>query len=97
MSYQVLLDQQVREFMESLDEKSRRICRENLLALEDDPYPRPGAGRGDREKLVYKGEEVYRLHISRHYTAIYDIFEDRDAVEVYELLPIDEAHKNYGH
>lgn len=95
MTYEVRLGDQPREYLSNLSEKSRRIVRENLLKLEEDPYPRPGAGSGDREKIVYEGEELYRMHIGRTHTAIYDVIEP-DVVEVYRLLPIDEAHKRYG-
>ncbi len=97
MSYQVTIDVDAREFLSSLDDKSQRICKENLLKLEDDPYPRPDSGTGDKEKIVFEGDEVYRLHIGRSYTAIYDILEDEQVVQILELLPIDEAHKRYGH
>lgn len=69
------LESRGNEFYRTLDEKSQRIVKRNLRGLEDDPSPRPGAGRGDREKLVYRGEEAYRMHISRTYTAIYRIAE----------------------
>lgn len=98
MSYQVLLDpDQAQPFYAGLDEKSQRIVRENLKALADDPYPRPGAGTGDREKITFEGRDVYRLHIGRTYTAIYDVFETKGEVRVYRILPIDEAHKRYGY
>lgn len=96
MEYEVLLGDQPREYVAELDEKSRRIVRENLLKLRDEPYPRPGASSGDREKIPFEGEEVYRLHIGRTHTAIYDVIESEDAVEVYRVLPIDEAHKRYN-
>lgn len=50
MSYEVLLHPAVDEFLRSLDEKSERICRDNLAYLEEHPYP--GEGRGDKEGLV---------------------------------------------
>jgi mRNA-degrading endonuclease RelE of RelBE toxin-antitoxin system len=96
MGYEVLLGDQPREYLSELDEKSHRIVRENLLKLTNEPYPRPGAGSGDREKIPFEGEEVYRMHIGRTHTAIYDVIEAEDAVEIYRLLPIDEAHKRYG-
>ena len=96
MSYNVLLSEAAEDYYKSLDEKSRRIVRGNLEELEDEPYPRPGAGSGDREQLVVDGEEIYRLHIGRTHTALYDIDEDRGRVLVVELLDIDEAHKRYG-
>lgn len=96
MGYEVLLGDQPREYLAKLNEKSRRIVRENLLQLRDEPYPRPGAGSGDREKIPFEGEELYRMHIGRTHTAIYDVIESKDVVEVYRLLPIDEAHKRYG-
>lgn len=95
MTYEILLGEQPREYQSHLDNKSRRIIRENLLKLADDPYPRPGAGGGDREKIVFEREGLYRMHIGRTHTTIYDVIEP-DTVEVYRLLPIDEAHKRYG-
>jgi hypothetical protein len=57
---------------------------------------RPGAGSGDRKQITFEGDEVYRMHIGRTHTAIYDVIEPEDTVEMYRLLPIDEAHKRYG-
>lgn len=96
MSYSVLLADQPREYIGALDEKSTRIVKENLRTLESDPYPRPGSGSGDREKLVIDGEEFYRLHIGRTHTAFYDVLEDEGEVRIVELLDIDDAHKRYG-
>lgn len=96
MSYSVLLAEQPREYIAALDDKSTRIVKDNLAKLEDDPYPRPGSGQGDREKLVVDGEEMYRLHVGRTHTAFYTILDDREQVRVVELLDIDEAHDRYG-
>jgi mRNA-degrading endonuclease RelE of RelBE toxin-antitoxin system len=96
MSYSILLSADAREYFTQLDEKSQRILRDNLKKLESDPYPRPGSGSGDREKLVVDGEEIYRLHIGRTHTALYDILEAKEQVRVIEILPIDEAHDRYG-
>jgi len=96
MSYEVLLAEEAREYVGSLDEKSVRIVKENLRKLADDPYPRPGSGSGDKEKLVVDGEELYRLHIGRTHTAFYDVLEADDEVRVIEVVDIDEAHKRYG-
>lgn len=94
MSYDVLLGDQPRDFLETAGEKTHRICRENLLKLEDDPYP--GSGRGDKERLVVDGTERYRLHIGRTFTAFYDIDETNSTVRVFEIVDIDTAHKRYG-
>ncbi|WP_424005629.1 type II toxin-antitoxin system RelE family toxin (plasmid) [Haloarcula salina] len=96
MSYNVLLADQPREYISALDDKSRRIVKENLGKLADDPYPRPGSGQGDKEKLVVDGEELYRLHIGRTHTSFYDILEDKQEVRIIEVLDIDEAHNRYG-
>lgn len=95
MTYEVRLGDQPRDYLSHLSEKSRRIVRENLLKPAEEPDPRPGAGSGDREKIVFEGEELYRMHIGRTHTAMYAVI-DPDVVEVYRLLPIDEAHKRYG-
>ncbi|MFC7076117.1 type II toxin-antitoxin system RelE family toxin [Haloarcula halophila] len=96
MSYEILLADEARDYLAALDAKSTRIVKENLEKLADDPYPRPGAGSGDREKLVVDGEEIYRLHIGRTHTAFYDILDDEREVRVIEILDIDDAHKRYG-
>lgn len=95
MSYAVLLHPDVETFLaEDLDEKSERICRENLGYLTETPYP--GQGRGDKERLPIDGEQRYRIHVGRTWTAFYSILEAESEVRVTELLPIDEAHKRYG-
>lgn len=95
MSYKVLVEPKVKEFLQFQGDKTRRICKNNLKKLEDNPYP--GQGIGDKEKIPVEGEEVYRLHISRTFTAFYYIIEERKQVRVVEILPIDEAHKKYGY
>lgn len=96
MEFAVLLGEQPREFLADADEKTDRIVRDNLEKLADEPYPRPGTGSGDREKLSVDGREMYRLHISRTYTALYTIHEEKKEIRVREILPIDDAHKRYG-
>lgn len=94
MSYNVLLADEARVYLQALDEKSQRIVKDNLRKLADDPYP--GSGKGDKEKLVVEGEEMFRLHIGRTHTAFYDIIEDDNEVRVVDIMDIDEAHKRYG-
>lgn len=96
MSYDVVLADDAREYVAALDQKSTRIVKENLRKLEDDPYPRPGSGSGDKEKIVVDGEEIYRLHIGRTHTAFYTILDHKEEVRVIEILDIDDAHKRYG-
>jgi mRNA-degrading endonuclease RelE of RelBE toxin-antitoxin system len=96
MSYSVLLSEDAQAYYEQLDNKSQRIVKENLEKLEEQPYPKPGAGSGDREKVPVDGEEIYRLHIGRTHTALYDILDGENQVRVVELLPIDVAHDRYG-
>lgn len=93
--YEVLLSDESRQFLDVADEKTERICTENLGYLAENPYP--GRGRGDKEKLPIDGRrDRYRLHISRTYTAIYTVLEEETEVRVLEIVPIDEAHKRYG-
>lgn len=91
----MLLSPDAEEFYSTLDEKSRRIVRENLEKLAESPYS--GRGKGDKEKLVVDGEEMYRLHISRTYTAFYLVVERDDEVRVVDILTIEDAHKRYGY
>ena len=93
--YAVLLSESVAEFLEAADEKSKRICKEKLGFLAEDPYP--GGGRGDKEKLPIDGQrDRFRLHISRTWTAFYTITDDDKEVRVLEIVSINEAHKRYG-
>lgn len=97
MAYEVLLDEDsAQPYYESLDEKSRRIVRDNLRKLREDPYPRPGSGLGDVERVPFQGTTAYRLHIGRSHTAIYTVQEDEGRVLIHVLLDIDTAHKEYG-
>ena len=96
MSFDILLSEEAQEYYQVLDDKSQHIVTENLRKLESEPYPRPGAGSGDREKLVVNGEEMYRLHIGRTHTAFYKILDDEEQVRIVDILTIDEAHDQYG-
>lgn len=93
--YTVLLGDEAREFLAVADEKTTRIVTEKLEWLADDPYP--GRGRGDTEKLPIDGNRNrFRIHVSRTYTALYTVLEEKTEVRVLEIVPIDEAHKRYG-
>ncbi len=61
LNYAIYLSEDSDDFLDSLDEKSQRICRNNLDKLKENPYP--GKGKGDKERIVVEGEEMYRLHI----------------------------------
>lgn len=91
--YDVLVAQDVQEFIDDLDEKTKRIVKDNLSKLEE-PYP--GRSKGDKEQITWRGLSVYRLHIGRSWTAFYDIDDEMEMVKVREILPIDEAHDEYG-
>ena len=93
MSYEVVLSDGTIDFLQSLDTKSLNICKKNLQKLF---RPYPGRGIGDKERLVVGGEDVYRLHIGRTYTAFYVIDEVNKVVRVLEILSIETAHKKYG-
>lgn len=93
--YGIEVAAQVVRFLGILDGKSRRICKDNIKKLAKGPYP--GRGQGDKERLIVRGEELYRMHISRTYTAFYIILEGDKIVRVFELLPIEDAHKKYGY
>lgn len=91
--FEVLVAQEVADFLDDLDDKSARIVRENLEKLTD-PYP--GEGTGDKERITWRGQAVYRLHIGRTWTAFYDIDAEEKNVYVLRVMSIDDAHKEYG-
>ena len=93
MTYHVILSTAARDFLRSLDSKSKSICKKNLQKLTS-PYP--GRGQGDKERLVIAGKDRYRIHIGRTYTAFYIIDEKKKLVRVVEVLTINAAHKKYG-
>lgn len=93
MSYGVVLSDDAVYFLRLLDNKSKSICKKNIQKLSS-PYP--GRGIGDKEKLIVAGEELYRLHIGRTYTAFYIINDKKKIVRVLEILSIESAHKKYG-
>ncbi|MFB6190253.1 MAG: type II toxin-antitoxin system RelE/ParE family toxin [Candidatus Nanohaloarchaea archaeon] len=95
MTFEARLDLEAAEFLESLDSKSQKIIKKNLRKLEEDPHPRPQNSLGDVEKVTVGGEEVYRMHISRTYTAFYVIKDQEQQVIVTEIVDIDTAHKMY--
>lgn len=92
MTYEIKVTKEVQNFIQNLDKKSKRICKNNLKKLEN--HPRPGRGKGDKEKL---SDGRYRIHIGRSFTAFYSVVEDGEEVRVSEIMTIDKAHKKYGY
>jgi mRNA interferase RelE/StbE len=89
-----MIDEEAGEFLDNLSGKSNKIVKRKLLILEDNPFPKKG---GDKELLISpKYKELYRLHISRSYTAFYRIIPDEKTVIILWLGTIDQAHKLYG-
>ena len=95
MTYEVRIDVDAADFLNSQDEKTQSIIKDNLGKLKDEPYPSPKAQSGDREKVTVNGEEVYRMHISRSYTAFYVVDDKDEQVVVTDIVDIDTAHKMY--
>ena len=92
MTFPILVEDDVLEFMENLPEKSQRIVKNKITRLSEDPYP---GKDGDKERFTCPGKEpVYRLHISHSYTAFYRIKNER--IYVFGLMTIEQAHKKYG-
>lgn len=92
VDYDVVIDIDAQEFLDSLPKKSRDIIKAKLKILLTDPFP----GKGGDKKLLNspKHQAVYRLHISRSYTAFY-LIEGR-TVMILWLGTIEIAHKVYG-
>ncbi|MFA5347029.1 MAG: hypothetical protein WC294_02745 [Methanoregula sp.] len=94
MTFEVRVRKTADAYIRDLPEKSRRIIKNILTGLGENPFP--GSG-GDKEKLVLRGgREIFRLHIARTFTAFYSIDNEKMIVRVHDVLPIELAHKKYG-
>ncbi|PTD94085.1 plasmid stabilization protein [archaeon SCG-AAA382B04] len=94
MSYDVLVSDELNELLKDLDKKTTRIIKNNLKKLNKHPYP--GEGKGDKEKIKWKGKKLHRLHIGRSWTAFYSINEEKKKIKVHRIMTIKKAHKEYG-
>lgn len=95
MTYEVRIDVDAAEFLDSQNEKTTSIIKDNLSKLKEEPHPSPEAQSGDREKVTVNSEEIYWMHISRSYTAFYVVNEEDNQVIVTDIVDIDTAHKMY--
>lgn len=88
----ILIEKKAREFLRKLPRKARRIVVEKLQGLAEDPYP-----GGNKERLEYPHPPaVYRLHISRSFTALYTIEQEERVVRIAKVMTIERAHKEYS-
>jgi len=95
LTFNLLIEQEQVDKINGFDEKSRRIIKEKLETLQEDPFP---GKRGDKEKLtVRQGYILYRLHIGRSWTAFYRINEQKKVIKILDVMTIEQAHKKYGH
>ena len=93
VAFQIVISKNALDFINSLPQKSQRIVIEKCKSLADDPFP----GQGDREMIQRRDhKEIYRLHISRSYTAFYKIYKDEKTVKILDVMTIEQAHKVYG-
>lgn len=91
MKFDVRIDIDAIEFVNSQNDKSRRIIETHLETLEEDPFPGKG---GDKELLNLRpGVRIYRLHIGRTFTVFYEV--EGRIVFVNEIMTIEQAHKKY--
>jgi mRNA-degrading endonuclease RelE of RelBE toxin-antitoxin system len=91
--YQLVIKKKSLEFFNALPSKSQRIVIEKCKTLAGDPFP----GQGDKEIIQRRGhKDIYRLHISRSYTAFYKIYKDEKIVKILDITTIEQAHKIYG-
>lgn len=96
MSYNVILGEKAQDYLADQDSKTKRIIKNKLRTLQEEPFPRPNRkAAGDLEKVTVKGEEVYRMHISRSHTAFYWIHKEDKIVDITNIVDIDKAHKMY--
>jgi len=90
----VVVRKELVEYLNSLDDKSRRIVRTKLFSLEENPYP---GSPGDKERLSLPDDTVlYRMHIGRTWTVLYRVDEASKTVKIIDMMTIEQAHKKYG-
>ena len=93
VAYRLVIRKKALEFINALPSKSQRVVIEKCKTLAYDPFP----GQGDKEIIHRKGHDaIYRLHISRSYTAFYKIYKTEKMVKVLDITTIEQAHKIYG-
>lgn len=93
IAYQLVIRKKALEFVNALPSKSQKIVIENCKTPAGDPFP----GQGDKEIFHRKGhDDIYRLHISRSYTAFYRIYTNEKMVKILDIITIEQAHKIYG-
>lgn len=93
VAFHIIINKKALDFIKALPAKSQRIVIEKCKTLADDPFP----GQGDKEIIQRKGHrDVYRLHISRSYTAFYKIYKNEKMVKILDITTIEQAHKIYG-
>ena len=93
ITFRLVIKKNALEFVNALPSKSQRIVREKCKTLAFNPFP----GQGDKEIIQRKDhEDIYRLHISRSYTAFYKIYKDEKIVKILDIMTIEQAHKIYG-
>lgn len=90
---EVFIDEEAKDFLDNLPRKTQENVRSKLKLLEEDPFP---GTSGNKELLNPKHKGLYRLHISRTYTAFYHIFPADKLVKILWLGPIGQAHNLYG-
>ena len=93
VNFEVFIDEDAQEFLDNLPEKTQESVRSKLKLFEEDPFPGTGC---DKELLKPKHKGLYRIHISRTYTAFYHIFPKEKTVRILWLGPIGQAHNLYG-
>jgi mRNA-degrading endonuclease RelE of RelBE toxin-antitoxin system len=94
VNFYVLIDEDAKKFLDNLPKKSHGLVKTKLRILETDPFSGKG---GDKELLNSpKHEDVYRLHISRSYTAFYRISSKEKTVKILWHGTIGHAHNKYG-
>ena len=93
VNFEVLIDEDAQVFLDHLPEKTQESVRSKLRLLEEDPFPGTG---GNKELLKPAHKGLYRMHISRTYTAFYHIFSEEKTVRILWLGPIGQAHNLYG-
>jgi len=82
----------VKDYYNSLPDKSKRIIREHIERLKD--YPDINGDIECYRKSLHS--QLWRMHIARSFTLFYTVDTLEGVLRITDLMTIEQAHKKYN-